>query len=247
MQVGRVSGTKFSFDTYSNADFGTIKGFDLSLTLRRMRNISGSFAYSLSFAEGTGSSPTTQRNIAWTGGERPKLTSPLAFDQRHRLSMICDVRWGKKQGPKLFGKYLFPDGGMNLVMTAGSGFPYTPTFTYNEVTLASVTSQPSGSVNSNHGPWTFQIDAKINRMVSMSKVNLNFYVLILNLLNRKNPIDYYTSTGNSETTGWLVTPNGQEFIDTYGEAGKEKFLDKERDPTNYNIPRIVRFGVLLSF
>ena len=134
-----------------------------------------------------------------------------------------------------------------MVLTAGSGFPYTPTFTYNEVTLASVSSQPSGSINSNHGPWTFQIDAKITRTVPTSKVNLNFYVWILNLLNRKNPIDYYNSTGSPETTGWLVTPNGQEFIDSFGEKGKIKYLDKERDPTNYNIPRIIRFGLLISF
>ena len=247
VQVGRITGEKFSFDSYRNTDFGTIKGIDLSVTLRRIRNISGNLAYSLSFAEGTGSSPITQRNIAWTGSQQPKLTAPLDFDQRHKLSLNFDVRWGINEGPEFLGKYLLGNGGINVVMNAGSGFPYTPTFTYNEVTLASVSSQPSGSINSNYGPWTFQIDAKINKIISVYKLNFNFYVWILNLLNRKNPISFYSSTGSPGTNGWLVTPNGQEFIETFGEEGKRKYLEKERNPNNYNIPRLVRFGILINF
>ncbi|GAI87215.1 unnamed protein product, partial [marine sediment metagenome] len=72
-------------------------------------------------------------------------------------------------------------------------------------------------------------------------------VWILNLLNRKNPISFYSSTGSPGTNGWLVTPNGQEFIETFGEEGKRKYLEKERNPNNYNIPRLVRFGILINF
>ncbi len=247
VQVGRIRGEKFSFDSYRNTDFGTIKGFDFGVTLRRIKNISGKLAYSLSFAEGTGSSEISQRNIAWTGSEQPKLTAPLDFDQRHKLSMNIDVRWGKNTGPRFLGKYLLEDGGLNVLVTAGSGFPYTPTYTYNEVTLASTSSRPSGSINSNYSPWTFQIDSKINKVVSFYKLNLNFYLWVQNLLNRKNAIDVYTSTGSPETTGWLVTSNGEEFVDTFGEEGKRKYLEKEGNPNNYNIPRLLRFGVLISF
>ena len=172
VQVGRIRGEKFSFDSYRNTDFATIKGFDFGVTLRRIRNVSGNIAYSFSFAEGTGSSPITQRNIAWTGSEAPKLTAPLDFDQRHRLSLICDVRWGRNEGPEFLGKYLLGNSGTNFVLTAGSGLPYTPTFVYNEVTLASVSSQPSGSINSNYGPWTFQVDAKVNKIIPFYKFQL---------------------------------------------------------------------------
>ncbi len=247
VQVGRIRGDKFSFDSYKNTDFATIKGFDFGIKLRKTKNISGNLAYSLSFAEGTGSSEISQRNIAWTGSEQPKLTSSLDFDQRHKLAANFDVRWGMNEGPKFLGRNLLENGGLNTVITAGSGFPYTPTYTHNEVTLASVSSQPSGSINSNYGPWSFQVDAKINKTIPFYGFDLNLYVWILNLLNRKNALAYYSSTGSPETSGWLVTANGEEFVETFGEEGKNKYLEKERNPNNFNIPRLIRFGILISF
>ena len=90
------------------------------------------------------------RRIAWTFQpgvtEPPKTTSPLAFDQRHKISASIDYRFVDKDGPRFLGGQPLSNAGINVLFTAGSGFPYTPTFTFNEVTTGGfgVTSFGSG-------------------------------------------------------------------------------------------------------
>ena len=93
---------------------------------------------------GTGSVSQTQRNIAWVGTETPKQTAPLDFDQRHKISMNLDWSLGKGEGPVWNKWRVFENTGVNALFNIASGTPYTPTKVYNELTLAAVSSEPSG-------------------------------------------------------------------------------------------------------
>jgi hypothetical protein len=73
------------------------------------------------------------------------------------------------------------------------------------------------------------------------------YLWIKNLLDTRNPVRVYESTGAAETTTWLYTENGQNFLEENGERAETVFTDKENDPLFYNNPRIVRLGVSYSF
>ena len=70
------------------------------------------------------------------------MTAPLDFDQRHKLSMNMDYRFGAGEGPKVGGSSWFANSGINVLVNIGSGTPYTPVEVYDEVTLAAVSTTP---------------------------------------------------------------------------------------------------------
>ena len=247
VQVQNVPSSPFAFASYRNADFGTIKGIDLNVALLETKGVSGSVSYSLSYANGTGSISDTQRNIAWTGDEVPKQTTPLAFDQRHKLSINVDYGTERETGPKIWGFYPLERLDINALFNAGSGFPYTPVFVFNEVTLAAVSTQPAGPVNSRYGPWTYSMDAKLTRGLSVGGSNLELFVWVLNLFDRENQLNVYGSSGTAYTTSWLSTEEGRKWALDNGADGVQRYQTKERNPNNFGNPRMVRFGVKSSF
>jgi len=252
VEITNIPSTPNSFSSYRNRDFATIKGIDLGYTMRRTSNIALNANYSLSWANGTGSVSQSQRNIAWTADETPKQTSPLAFDQRHKFSFNFDYRYGSGQGPLWGGTRFLENAGINLLFNAASGTPYTPTKIYNEITLAAVAVEPTGSLNSRYGPWTWSVDAKLSKAVTVARQNLDLYLWMTNIFDRENVVDVYTSSGSARTTNFLNTPEGEAFVaanaDTYGEGRvAERYRLGELDPTLFSVPRMVRFGAKLSF
>ena len=252
VEITNIPSSPNSFSTYRNRDFATIKGLDIAYTLRRVGFVSMGASYSISWAMGTGSVSQSQRNIAWTASETPKISTPLAFDQRHKFSMNFDFRYEKGQGPNWGATKFLENAGLSILVNAASGTPYTPTTVYNEVTLAAVATQPIGPLNSRYGPWTFGVDAKLNKTVSIMRQDLDFYVWVLNLFNRENVNNVYTGSGSAGTTNFLNTADGQAFLatnaGTYGaDVAAERYRLAEQDPGLYGIPRMVRFGARWSF
>ena len=252
VEITNIASSPNAFASYRNRDFATIKGLDLAYTLRRTGLVTFNASYSLSWARGTGSLSQSQRNIAWTANETPKMSSPLAFDQRHKFSFNMDFRYNKGQGPLLKGNRIFENAGLNVLASAASGTPYTPTKVYNEVTLASVANEPTGPLDSRYGPWTFQVDAKLGKTIGIGRQSLDVYLWALNIFNRDNAYSVYTSSGSPLTTNFLNTPDGQAFVDAnatkYGEDGAiERYHLAERTPLFHGVPRMVRFGAKLSF
>jgi outer membrane receptor protein involved in Fe transport len=248
VEITAIPSNPKGFSSYRNRDFATIKGLDIGLSMRPVNHISGNLSYSLSFAQGTGSVSNTQRNIAWVGTETPKQTAPLDFDQRHKVSMNLDWRLGKAEGPKWRGWKLLENTGVNLLYNVASGTPYTPTKVWNEVTLAAISPEPSGPLNSRYGPWTASLDLKGTRGFALGHLNMEAFVWALNVLDTRNPIAVYTSTGSTESTNWLNTDDGQTFIaNTASQNGEALYHLAENNPNLYSNPRLVRFGIRTNF
>jgi outer membrane receptor protein involved in Fe transport len=247
VEVQNVPSVPNAFATYRNVDYGTIRGVDIGFSLARTNYAAVNLAYSLSWARGTGSVSNTQYNIAWTGEEVPKMTTPLAFDQRHKISFNLDFRFDKQEGPKWGEYWPLSNAGINLLLNIGSGQPHTPTFTWNEVTLAAVSVTPSGPINSEYGPWKYSVDCKVNKGFYLGESLVDFYVWALNLFNTDNAIYVYQSTGSPNTTGWLKTAEGERWLRDNGDIGLQLYNLAERDPNNYSVPRMVRFGIRTTF
>jgi len=245
VEVRSVRSAPNSYSSFTNSDYGTIKGLDFSFDLRRTNNVAGTVNYTFSYANGTGSVANTMRNIAWTGGIAPKQTAPLDFDQRHKISVNVDYRLGNHRGPMLGRFYPLENTGLNLLFNVGSGNPYTPTKPYDEVTLAAVNIEPAGPINSRYGPWRYRLDLKADRSFTVSGLQLSAYIWVLNVFNRLNPVSVYTSSGDSGETGWLSTQSGASSYAT--DAARELYNLAQRGPNNYDVPRIVRFGLKTSF
>jgi len=248
VEITNVPSFPNSFSTYRNRDFATVKGVDIGYTTRKVNNVSASINYSLSYAQGTGSVSNSQGNIAWTAANPPKQTSPLDFDQRHKLSMNMDWSLGKGQGPTVGGWHPFEDFGLNVLYNVGSGTPYTPTGVYNEVTLANVNSSPIGPLNSRYGPWTSNLDLKATRGFQLGGTKLEASLWVLNVLDADNANGVYTGTGSPFTTGWLNTEAGQSFVDNTADRNGEALYNlAQNNPNIYSNPRLVRFGIRANF
>jgi outer membrane receptor protein involved in Fe transport len=251
VEVTTIPSLPASFSSYRNRDFGTTKGVDMQYTLRPAHHIAADLSYSFSFAAGTGSVSTTQRNIAWqydpnTGVVPPKQTAPLDFDQRHKISASLDLRNGAGEGPVVGGTHILSNAGINLLFNAASGSPFTPAVVYDEVSQAAVAITPAGTINSRYGPWRYQLDLKANKDFRVGDQGLSAYFWIINVFDRRNPVAVYSSSGSPETTYYLNTSNGQANLaadPTFGET----YRLAEHNPTLYDTPRMVRFGLRADF
>jgi outer membrane receptor protein involved in Fe transport len=247
VEITNIASSPKSFSSYRNRDFATVKGLDLGVTMRPINHISGNIAYSLSFAQGTGSVSNTQRNPAWVGTETPKQSAPLDFDQRHKISINADYRLGKDEGPKWRGTRWFQNAGINALFNVASGTPFTPTKVYNEVTLAAVASEPSGPLNSRYGPWTVSLDLKATKEFEISGLRMEAFLWGLNVFDNRNAVIVYTSTGTPVSTNWLNTDDGRAFVANTGSEGARLYDLATNNPNLYSNPRLVRFGLRTSF
>jgi hypothetical protein len=250
VQVENVPSTPKSFASFRNKDFATLKGLDLAFTLRRVNHISGSLAYSLSFANGTGSVSNSQRNIAWTASEVPHQTSPLDFDQRHKVSLNIGVGFNKGEGPKWGSTTPLANVDLNILYNLATGTPYTSTNVTDEVTQLNVAQQPTGALNERTSPATQSFDFKITKGFHFGATRFAAYVWMLNAFNTNNAIAVYSGTGSAYTTGFLDTDAGR--------ASAEKLRSENIDPNAaynlatqsaslFSIPRTLRFGVRTDF
>ena len=242
VEVTTIRSNPNAFSSYRNRDFATIKGVDIGWVMRPTNHLSAQVNYSFSIANGTGSVSDTQRNPAWTNDKTPKQTAPLDFDQRHKMTMSADYRFGAAEGPKVLHNF-----GINILATLASGTPYTPVRVYDEVTLAAVSTTPIGPINSRYGPWTSAIDFKASKGFRLGSQNLEASIWVLNVLDRVNVFNVYHGTGTAGSTGFLSTPSGQTFLANNPDNGAQLYDLAQNQSASYGNPRLVRFGLRLAF
>ena len=237
------------YDYFANSDYGTIKGIDFELAMRRTRNLRLDLKYTLSWATGTGSYAQTQYNVAWQNPlEPPKTTAPLDYDQRHNIVGIIDFRTSKSEGPQLGNIFPIENMSANAIVQIYSGTPYTPMNLFDAATEAAVNPEPNGHINSRAIPWGFNIDLKVERKFKIGEFDVVPYVWVQNLLDRENVATVYESSGKPDVTGWLTTLDGQEFVrNTADDNGGYFYELKERNPRNYAGPRVIMFGLRMAF
>lgn len=273
IQVVRRGGAyPIDYLTYSNQDFGTVKGFTFNYDLRRVKNIMLRVNYTLQFAEGTGSGSLTSLNLV--NSQQPNLRSifPYSFDQRHAVTASIDYRYGRGKrynGPKIKGVNIFEDAGVNLQMVTGSGTPYTARSgpRDEESITAQNQRQPLvGGVNGSRLPWTYRLDMRIDKNFLLkwgqkSEANataweegkktsmLNVYIQILNLLDAQNISSVYAYTGNPDDDGYLTSDQFQTQISQRlsEQAYRDQYSIALQNMYNYELPRRIRLGVQLNF
>jgi len=239
------------YNTYDNIDFGTVKGFEIGYDMRRTKNLRLLANYTLQFAEGTGSGDRSGANLVNAGQPNLRTLIPLNFDARHTINVTVDYRFGegnKYNGPKLKGKNLLENTGVNFILRARSGTPYTRQNIATPEQLIGVAGRSSleGSINGSRLPANFRVDMKLDKDFKIGKGKnakyLNLYVLIQNLLNTQNVTTVYSFTGSPVDDGFINSP------DSGLTSQEEIWYDlKQQNPNNYTIPRRIRLGASFSF
>eukprot|EP01012_Entosiphon_sulcatum_P048421 TRINITY_DN66901_c0_g1_i1.p2 TRINITY_DN66901_c0_g1~~TRINITY_DN66901_c0_g1_i1.p2 ORF type:complete len:1271 (-),score=141.08 TRINITY_DN66901_c0_g1_i1:6070-9858(-) len=259
-----------TYFTYGNRDFSTAKGFTVTYDMRRIGNLRMNIAYTLQFAEGTGSnSQTTARNgnigsgilqnFISAGLPNMRMTNVLDYDSRHNIVANLDYRYDQNQGPVVGGKHILQNAGINIIGRARSGEPYTkyrkPTLTTNEI---------DGGINGSRLGWHFGIDARLDKDFELNKLftgktasetpgkrplMLNAYVYVTNLFNIKDIINVDGFTGRADDDGYLASPQGQ--LTTQTQVSSLSYIDYYNmslwNNNNINLPRRINLGLQLNF
>ena len=269
VQVYRYTGAyPNDYTSYNNIDFGTTKGLTIDYDLRRTNNARVRAGYTLQFASGTGSSPSTQ--VGLIAAQLPNLRTliPMDVDQRHQFNLSFDYRLAdgknyngptinrsKKDKPAL---QLLSNAGASIMFRGGSGTPYTRKSNISNITVGG-TKLLTGTINGSRLPWQFSLDAKIDKDFYFNlgkkksgdtrKGSLNVYLACNNIFNFKNIMDVYEYTGLPDDDGFLSAAQSQAEInskqnpETYRRM-YELFIDR---PWHYSNPRTLRLGLIFGF
>ena len=251
-----------SYKTYGNRDFGTVKGTTISYDMRRTGNIRMTAAYTLQFANGTGSDENSSTGLINAGLPNLRATFPFNYDQRHAFAITMDYRYGEGKdynGPVVKNFNVFENTGLNLISNIYSGSPYSAqNFITNEGSFNPGNAGLSGTTNGSRLPWSYRLDLQLDRTFNVTlgksedkkKVTfLNVYIRVTNVLNQKNRINVYRATGNWDDDGYLAAAASQTSIQN--QLDEQSFRDfytmKIQNATNISAPRTIRLGVKFDF
>ena len=254
------------YSSYSNLDFGTVKGLTASYDLRRTKNVRLRASYTLQYTNATGASSTTMSALIAAGVPNLRSTFAMPWDRRHQFNVTLDYRFAdgkdyngpvtKREGKKPI--QWLANTGVSITMQGGSGTPYTASSNINSP-ISGGTNLLKGSYFGSRLPWAFRFDMRIDKDIDLKlgggkdgekrPAYLNVYLQILNVLNAKNIIGVYSSTGNPDDDGYLSAPEWQREIATQTNADSyaELYRLYVDDMYHYSSPRQIRIGMIFNF
>jgi len=221
-------------NVYTNRDYASSRGFELSLIKRYSHHFHGELSYTYGLATGTASDPQEPINTNFL--YLPTSEQPLNWDQRHtfsaKLYMNIPGNWQA-----------------SWIWSYNSGFPYTPTQRDDRF-------QNPDEVNSGRLPSTSSLDLQAGKDFKAWGQSLTLFVQGRNLLNAKN---IYTLSPDNWPVGYVdyndyviyYTETGQPgggYIGTEDNDGDglEDFVPVH-DPRVFAEGRYLRMGLGLSF
>ena len=270
IQMYRLTGAyPKDYSSFSNLDFGTIKGLTAEYDLRRTKNVRVRASYTLQYANMTGASTTTAAALINAGVPNLRSTFPTSVDRRHMISLGVDYRFGsgkKYDGPVInrekSGKapiQLLANAGASMTVTGGSGTPYTASRTVSSP-LSGSNNLLKGTYFGSRMPASFKIDLRVDKDFDVTlggrkegktghDAYFNVYVNITNLLNAKNILNVYPATGDPDDDGYLTSPKYQSQIRS--QIDPQAFIDMYSLYVNrgsyYSTPRQIKIGASFNF
>ncbi|MCK4715964.1 MAG: TonB-dependent receptor [Candidatus Marinimicrobia bacterium] len=197
---------------FINGDYANSKGIEISFNKRFSNFWAAQINYTYSKAEGNADDEWTHWDEAYSAsvyGTFPsKKTITMYWDQPHTLNFIVNIRKPRNWG-------------INIIGNLGSGLPYTPT---------DARGRNIDETNSARKPPTVNIDVRMNKDFVFNKFTLRLFSDIYNVLNFKNVIYVFSSTGQPNQS---ANPNAS--------------LDWVDRPYYYGAPRHMEIGIDILF
>jgi outer membrane receptor for ferrienterochelin and colicin len=221
-------------DVWTNQDFASARGLEISLRKRTGAPLWGELAYTLSRATGAASSAEERFENQDVETSHAAEERPLDWDQRHTVNATIHAGYP--------GDWI-----ATFIASYGSGLPYTP------IHLGERTRRSPEAINSARLPSTFTVDGDFSKyfgawgqrfMLSLRGFNVLDAENIRELAPDNTPhafvkpedyVIYYTETGQA----------GGAAIDV-DEAGGVRYIPLN-DPRVWGRGRVIRFGVGWAF
>jgi len=174
----QVRSYPYDYIIYTNEDFGSVQGIDISILRKLDSNFGFDINYTFQIARGNRSFAMQGFYDVYTGVPERMKEYYLDFDRRHTFSGT--------------GKFMFHHlGGVTVSFTASSGLPYTPYISEGVVV----------EENSARMGWTYSVDAMIYQGIKIGNVSLDIYAKGTNLTDHINPRYVYPQSGEPWDTG----------------------------------------------
>lgn len=252
-----------AYNSYSNLDFGTVKGLTASYDMRRTKNARIRADYTLQYADNTGSSTGTAAALIAAGVPNLRSTFPTSEDRRHGFNLTLDYRYANGRdydGPTIKGVQVLANTGFSLVVMGGSGTPYTASRTVTSP-ISGGNQLLQGTYNGSRIPASFRFDLRVDKDINFTiggnregenrgrQAYMNVYLQVLNLLNSQNITSVYSATGNANDDGYLTAPAWQREI--YSQIDPQAYIQMYElivnSGYNYSMPRHIRVGMSFNF
>ncbi|NBW69937.1 MAG: TonB-dependent receptor [Bacteroidetes bacterium] len=203
-----------------NIDYGTVKGFTLSLFERGSGQISWTVDYTLQYASGSASNPAERFNRFVTNSDQIISINRLDWDKRNVLNN--SITWNSKFGLTL-----------SAINSLQAGSPYTSE-------RENVTSLIP---NNEDRPTQFNSDVRAYYKPPKLSQDIEFFLQVDNLFDTKNHYGIYVDTGLADESTEL-----QKYLDAGTVPGglnslEEWYLDQSR----MSAPRSVKIGLSYKF
>ena len=211
-----------SYNYVRNGDFATTRGLEFDFQMRRMSGFLARVNYTLSQAEGTGSSRSGYISAVDRGSEIPQMINPVDFNQEHVGSLSLDY--------ELSSSNMLLDGfDVNMLFTFSSGHAYTYVF---RPVGGQVSAFDAGvdymsdtrsrealeAINASTTPWNYNLDLRVDKTFNFSGVGLTVFARVRNLLDARNILNVYQATGSADDDGFISDAvYSSAFIDLWGQ------------------------------
>jgi len=262
-----------TYYTYGNRDFSTTKGTTLNYDLRATNHLRMTIAYTLQFAEGTGSTPTSGnsggtaqisangllQSFIQAGLPNMRYVTALDFDSRHIISANIDYRYNEDEGPVVAGRHILQRAGVDFIVRTRSGEPYTR---YTDAQGSTVI----GGLNGSRLPWHFGVDMRIDKDFAINNLSkksqnapagvkakrplfLRAILQVNNLLQTREILNVYGYTGRPDDDGYLNSAYGQQRVPLQNNpiSYYQMYQININNPNNLNYARTIAVGLEFNF
>jgi len=238
LQIDKIfeGGSNLVYHTYLNSTYGTVRGFEFTLSQRDFYNLSGEVSYTYQIATTTNS---TSRDT-YTGYEQlillPGKEYVADWDRRHQFSVNLTYNVGNGEGPAIGGFQPFSDFSLSLLGQVASGQPYTPT---------GINDSPQWELrNSIRLPWEHSWDLRALKRIGVGGLNWGLQVDVYNLFDSKNAFGLDDGGVVDQYRNLIGYSNASGATNVRNYGGFENAMP---NPNAWDSGRRIRVGVSLEF
>ncbi len=211
---------------YLNGSFARAKGFEIELQKRRSRYWSGRLTYTFQQTKGKDTDPNEQKIVVEGGGDAGETRLGqifMSWNRPHQLFANLDLRFDDEV-PR--GLAWVRHSGLNVIVQARSGRPYTP-MTAVDGRLVQI-----GESNSKNAPVQFTTDVKVNHVFHVMGQRIDLGVQGTNIFNNYiiNRVDPVTGRGRVWGVG-AYSPDATKGLNPQQLAYLRAY--QVDDPSNY--------------